>query len=268
MDEIIDFAGIGDFIDSPVKVYSSGMYVRLGFSIAVTAEPEILIVDEIIAVGDEEFQRKCFDYLYELRRQGTTIVIVSHSLPVVADLCDQAVWLDHGRMQAVGESATWSTTTSGGEPKEAVGRPAPDRPRTANERHAAPGRARSGSTSSSISTRDGAVVPLPGRWRARPRSGCTTSRAADLPRSSSAWASSTSPGVNIAGPNSGYGERAFKVAAGRGLRRLHDRPHLPLQPGVFLVSTAVVDRGHTYDYHDRAYELRVRADMRSHRARA
>src|SRR5664279_764391 len=96
MDKIIDFADIGDFIDAPVKVYSSGMYVRLGFSIAVTVEPEILIVDEIIAVGDEEFQRKCFDYLYELRRHGTTIVIVSHSLPIVADLCDNGAWLDHG----------------------------------------------------------------------------------------------------------------------------------------------------------------------------
>ena len=103
MDEIVNFAGIGDFIDSPVKVYSSGMYVRLGFSIAVTTRPEILVVDEIIAVGDEEFQRKCFDYLYELRRQGTTIVIVSHSLSVVADLCDQGVWLDHGRMIASGD---------------------------------------------------------------------------------------------------------------------------------------------------------------------
>jgi len=74
MEKIIDFADIGDFIDAPVKVYSSGMYVRLGFSIAVTVDPEILIVDEIIAVGDEEFQRKCFDYMFELRKRGTTIV--------------------------------------------------------------------------------------------------------------------------------------------------------------------------------------------------
>ncbi len=79
MDRIVDFAGIGEFIDSPVKVYSSGMYVRLGFSIAVTVDPEILIVDEIIAVGDEEFQRKCFDHLHGLRKRGTTIVLVSHA---------------------------------------------------------------------------------------------------------------------------------------------------------------------------------------------
>jgi lipopolysaccharide transport system ATP-binding protein len=102
IDGIISFAGLEDFIDTPVKVYSSGMYVRLGFSIAVTVNPEILIVDEIIAVGDEEFQRKCFDYLYELRRQGTTIVLVSHSLGVMADLCDQAAWLDKGKLMSVG----------------------------------------------------------------------------------------------------------------------------------------------------------------------
>ena len=83
MDEIIEFSGLGEFIDTPVKVYSSGMYVRLGFSIAVNLDPEILIIDEIVAVGDEEFQRRCFDHLYELRRDGLTIVLVSHSLGLV-----------------------------------------------------------------------------------------------------------------------------------------------------------------------------------------
>ncbi len=80
MDSIIDFAGIGHFIDEPVKVYSSGMFVRLGFAVAISLDPEILIVDEVIAVGDEEFQRKCFDYLFDLRQRGRTIVLV-HALP-------------------------------------------------------------------------------------------------------------------------------------------------------------------------------------------
>ncbi len=103
IDRIIDFAGLDEFIDSPVKVYSSGMYVRLGFAVAVTLDPEILIVDEIIAVGDEEFQRKCFDYLFELRKKGTTIALVTHSLGLAAELCDSAVWLDHGRARQVGD---------------------------------------------------------------------------------------------------------------------------------------------------------------------
>lgn len=102
MDEIIEFAGIGDFIDAPVKVYSSGMTVRLGFSVAVKMDPEVLIVDEVIAVGDEEFQRKCLDHLLDLRRHGTTIVLVTHSMPTVEELCDEAIWLDHGVVKGAG----------------------------------------------------------------------------------------------------------------------------------------------------------------------
>lgn len=93
---IVEFAGLTQFIDAPVKVYSSGMYVRLGFAVAVNVRPDILIIDEVIAVGDEEFQRRCFDYLYELRQRGTTIVVVSHSLDLIRSMCDHAAWLDHG----------------------------------------------------------------------------------------------------------------------------------------------------------------------------
>ena len=95
-DEIVEFAGIGDFIDSPVKIYSSGMYVRLGFSVAIHVDPEILIIDEVIAVGDEEFQRKCMDHLADLRRRGVTIVVVTHGMGTVETMCDGAAWLDHG----------------------------------------------------------------------------------------------------------------------------------------------------------------------------
>ncbi len=78
------------------------MYVRLGFAVAVMVRPEILIVDEVIAVGDEEFQRKCYDYLYDLRRAGTSMVVVSHGLGQITDLCDEALWLEHGKVQEVG----------------------------------------------------------------------------------------------------------------------------------------------------------------------
>jgi lipopolysaccharide transport system ATP-binding protein len=101
-DEIVAFAGISEFIDSPVKIYSSGMYIRLGFSVAVHVDPEILIVDEVIAVGDAEFQRKCFDHLYALRKKGVTIVVVTHGLDTVETMCDGAAWLDHGVLQLVG----------------------------------------------------------------------------------------------------------------------------------------------------------------------
>jgi ABC-2 type transport system ATP-binding protein/lipopolysaccharide transport system ATP-binding protein len=106
VESIIDFAGIEDFIDTPVKVYSSGMYVRLGFAVAVHVNPEILLIDEVIAVGDEEFQRRCFDYLYRLRRRGVTIVLVSHAHSVVQTMCDEVAWLDHGRLVERGDPGT------------------------------------------------------------------------------------------------------------------------------------------------------------------
>ncbi len=103
-DDIVSFAGVERFIDSPVKVYSTGMYVRLGFSVAVHVDPEILIIDEVIAVGDEEFQRRCFEHLYALRRKGVTIVVVTHGMGLVETMCDGATWLDHGRLVASGEA--------------------------------------------------------------------------------------------------------------------------------------------------------------------
>jgi len=102
MDTIIDFSGIREFIDDPVKHYSSGMYVRLGFSVAVHMRPDVLLVDEVLAVGDEEFQRKCFDHLYTLRREGRTIIVVSHGLGQLEGLCDEVAWLDHGEVQEIG----------------------------------------------------------------------------------------------------------------------------------------------------------------------
>ena len=101
-EEIIEFSGLGDFINDPVKHYSSGMYVRLGFSVAVHMKPDVLVVDEVLAVGDEEFQRKCFDHLYALRRSGRTIIVVSHGLGQLEALCDEIAWLEHGEVQTAG----------------------------------------------------------------------------------------------------------------------------------------------------------------------
>lgn len=101
-DAIIEFSGLREFIDDPVKHYSSGMYVRLGFSVAVNVKPDVLLVDEVLAVGDEEFQRKCFDHLAALRKAGTTIVVVSHGLGQIEALCDEVTWLDHGTVADAG----------------------------------------------------------------------------------------------------------------------------------------------------------------------
>ncbi|MER3387443.1 MAG: ABC transporter ATP-binding protein [Microcella pacifica] len=99
-DEIVEFAGIGDFIDVQVKFYSSGMYVRLAFAIAVHVEPDILLVDEVLAVGDEAFQKQCFARLRALQAGGCTIVLVTHGLASVIELCTRAIVLDHGRVVA------------------------------------------------------------------------------------------------------------------------------------------------------------------------
>src|SRR2546428_6003221 len=102
MPAIEEFADLGRFFDAAVKTYSSGMYMRLGFSVAVHLDPDVLLVDEVLAVGDEYFQHKCFAKIAEFRASKKTIVLVSHDLGAVARLCDRAIWLDEGRVAAAG----------------------------------------------------------------------------------------------------------------------------------------------------------------------
>lgn len=101
-DEIVEFSGVERFLDQPVKNYSSGMYVRLGFSIAININPDILVVDEVLSVGDEEFQRRSFQKFRELKKQGKTIILVTHAMAVVRDLCESVTWLSHGALQQSG----------------------------------------------------------------------------------------------------------------------------------------------------------------------
>src|SRR5687768_1462974 len=102
-DEIVEFAELQEFIDAPVKNYSSGMYMRLGFAVAIHVDPEVLLVDEVLAVGDEGFTHKCLDKFSEFRRRGKTILLVTHSLGLVQRFCDEAVWLDEGRVSGTGD---------------------------------------------------------------------------------------------------------------------------------------------------------------------
>lgn len=104
VDAIVAFSGLQDFIDVPVKHYSSGMYMRLGFSIAIHVDPEILIVDEIFAVGDEGFYAQCVEAIQDFQRRGKTLLFVAHSLSQVLTFCDRAIWLDHGKIRAEGNT--------------------------------------------------------------------------------------------------------------------------------------------------------------------
>jgi len=102
-DDIVSFAELGEFIDEPVKTYSSGMYMRLGFAVAINVDPEVLLVDEVLAVGDEAFTHKCLEKFAEFKRRGKTIILVTHTLDLVTRLCDEALWLDGGRARAHGD---------------------------------------------------------------------------------------------------------------------------------------------------------------------
>ncbi len=102
-DEIVRFAELEEFIDAPVKTYSSGMYMRLGFSVAINVNPEILLIDEVLAVGDASFIPKCLDRIDDFRRRKKTILFVSHDLATVEKICDRVVWLKNGRVTAIGE---------------------------------------------------------------------------------------------------------------------------------------------------------------------
>jgi ABC-type polysaccharide/polyol phosphate transport system ATPase subunit len=103
--EIAEFAGIGDFIDEPLRTYSSGMMMRLAFAVAIHVDPDILIIDEVLGVGDQGFFEKCVDRIHGFRRAGKTMICVSHSLPMIESLCEQALWLDHGHMVQMGPAA-------------------------------------------------------------------------------------------------------------------------------------------------------------------
>lgn len=258
MDEIIDFAGIPDFIDSPVKVYSSGMFVRLGFAIAVTVDPEILLVDEIIAVGDEEFQRKCLDHVFELRRRGTTIVLVTHSLQMVTELCDHGVWLDHGVQRAFGDmrEVADSYLVAVNEKEESDNKAA--------HPHTEP-RPEGGATRGSGQIRIDSVEYLDGDGETSSfatagepitfRMNYTATEA--IPHAVFGLEFVHESGVHVAAPNSATTDQIFTIAGGGGHIDFRvDR--LLLQPGAYRLTAAISDRGHVYDLHDRRFEFRVR----------
>ena len=104
LEDIIEFSELKDFIDSPVRTYSSGMYMRLAFSVAINVDADILLIDEILSVGDEHFQNKCFEKMLELKKQGKTMVFVTHSMGTVKSLCDRAIWLKDGLIRMDGNT--------------------------------------------------------------------------------------------------------------------------------------------------------------------
>ncbi len=149
-DEIVEFAEMQEFIDAPVKTYSSGMYMRLGFAVAIHVDPEVLLVDEVLAVGDEGFTHKCLDKFGEFKRRGKTILLVTHSLGMVERFCDEALWLDAGRIKGSGD------------PKRIVGAYLTDiEQREEHELAAGDARARESATAHIVSPDEPASAVLP-----------------------------------------------------------------------------------------------------------
>jgi ABC-type polysaccharide/polyol phosphate transport system ATPase subunit len=110
---IVEFSGIGEFIDEPLRTYSTGMVMRLAFSVAIHTDPEVLLIDEVLAVGDAAFQAKCFERIHEFRSSGKTLLCVSHAAGVIPQLCDRAIWLDHGELIMSGSVADVSAAYAG-----------------------------------------------------------------------------------------------------------------------------------------------------------
>ncbi|CAI0764111.1 ABC transporter ATP-binding protein [Serratia grimesii] len=104
LDKIIEFSELGEFIDEPIRVYSSGMLAKLGFSVITQVDPDILIIDEVLAVGDISFQRKCIDTINEFKKKGVTILFVSHNLSDVEKICDKVIWIENHKMKDMGEA--------------------------------------------------------------------------------------------------------------------------------------------------------------------
>jgi len=261
MDEIAEFAGIEHFFDSPVKVYSSGMAMRLGFATAVHMNPDILLVDEAISVGDEEFQRKCMDHIYRLRQDGTTVVLVSHALSLVAELCDSTLWLDGGQPLMVGQTDMvidaylQDVNTREAEAAEEA---------AADEGTDAWPPERTHIGSGEILIRDAEFVTADGRAAdtliagepATVRIHYAASAAVDDITFGLAFVTDT--GTRVAGPNSGFGTDAVRVEPGLGVVEYHVEDLL-LQPARYRVSAAAVTRHHVVDHVEGGFEVTVRA---------
>jgi len=253
LDGIVAFAELERFIDVPVKHYSSGMYVRLGFSVAVHTEPEILLVDEVLAVGDAAFQRKCIERIDRIRSEGVTVLFVSHNTETVRAICSRAIWLDSGRLVADGsaESVVARYLTHSWDSEEGK-----LEPRDENDWRWGSGEVRitsvrllDGDGREKQQFKTGEPLTVEMRYRAEKR----------VEQPVFGLAVHRSDGTHITGPNTQFAGLDFPFIKGDG-NVMYRVDHLSLMEGSYLLSVSVVNQDSTlmYDYHDRLYPFRVR----------
>lgn len=254
-DSIVDFSELEKFIDIPVRHYSSGMYMRLGFSVAVHVQPDILLVDEVLAVGDQGFKQKCFDRINRIKNEGTTIIMVSHHMQTIRNLCSQVIWLENGAIQAVGATpdvlakyAAFYTNSikqvrSSEERKFlrwGTGEMEITNVQFLNEQ---------GERCDDVKTGDGLIVAI--------------DYIAHQPIHRPFFEVSIyrEDGLLLSGPTQrAFGTSTHKVQ-GRGTVR-YGIDHLPLVPAGYKITVAVHDglRVHAYDCHEQAYHFHVSAE--------
>ena len=243
-DDIVEFAGLERFIDSAVKNYSSGMYVRLGFSVAINVNPDVLLVDEVLAVGDESFQRRCGDKFAEFKQAGKTIVIVSHGLGSVRSMCDRALWLDHGEAKMVGDTAEVIDGYLGG------------------VHHVQPSDASSASWGSGEATIDSVdLLSADGASTDRVKTGDSVvfrlhyTASERIPKPLFCLAISTNDGVLVTAPTSREYGLQLDALEPRGVVEVAIE-NLPLLPGVYEASVSLWDHSVLHEFHHRQRALR------------
>jgi lipopolysaccharide transport system ATP-binding protein len=252
-DRIVDFAELGDFIDAPMRTYSTGMWARLGFAVAIDVEPDILIVDEVLSVGDQAFQRKCLDRIQEFRARGITILLVSHNIEMIEIMCHRAAWLDHGRLVVVG-------------PAESVARQYREHSAGAEAaRLAAPRELKDilrGGTHK-IEIVQVRLMDDAGYDKTIFQTGQTLRVEMEylahepVPDPVFGMAIFRQDGTHITGPNTGFDEVQLPTLAGRG--KITYAAQLPILEGLYEISVSVHNRAdtETYDFHDRSYKFRM-----------
>jgi lipopolysaccharide transport system ATP-binding protein len=267
-DEIVAFSELEPFIDVPVKHYSSGMYVRLAFSVAVHTDPDILLVDEVLSVGDASFQRKCIDRIAEMRRSGVTIMLVSHDLSSIESFCDEALWFDRGEVRMQGDStdvvmAYMNNLASKQKEKGAEQKPAKQEPQgQEQEENDKEEESRWGSGRVEFTR-----VELCDA-RGEPCSVFETGEPMEVHLHYYAAEEVADPifglaiyhqnGAHICGPNTQFGGLTIPSVEGEGMV-IYRVPALSLLEGTYLLSAAVVNKTNTetYDHHDRMYSFSV-----------
>jgi ABC-type polysaccharide/polyol phosphate transport system ATPase subunit len=254
VDRIIDFAGLRNFIDAPLRTYSTGMIARLGFAVATDVRPDILIVDEILSVGDGEFQTRSFERIQNFKAEGTTILLVSHSLGRVEEMCSRVMWLDHGKIVSLGSA------------KSVVEEYKVKIRDVEAERLAQGGDIDSMSRwgTSKIKITDVRIKDENGTEQQIYKTGQPLILEMDYdarePVKSPVFGMSIHrhDGVHITGPNTGFSGQDLGVLNGKGTV-IYIIPNLPLLEGLYHFSVAATNQQDTemYDYHDRAYPFRV-----------